>query len=451
MTDKMLPYPEHARFRPTVPARVAPLPTAPDVAVIGAGAAGIAAARRLIARGLSVAVLEARDRVGGRAFTAAMRGHPIDLGAHWLHAGPFNPLVALGQARGEPLRRAAQDGHLWVGRRSGRPAEQAAFGRAFDVADRAMTLAAGRRADAPAATAVPPSLGPWRARISLVHALVSGRPLDEVSLHDWPSLEYGDNFFIAGGYGAYLARLALDLPIRLSAPMAAIDTTGPGVKIRLADGGTLGVGAVIVTVPIPVLQRSVRFTPPLPARTRAAIDGFLSGTYEHVVLHWPSAPFRGRDRLASLVGGRHQPPGMLTRIDGTPFHYFELDAAFAQAADALRCGPDAERRFARAVLAEHFGARALRDLSVPAVTGWRHDPWSRGSWAVVPPGHAPARATLGEPVADRIWFAGEANSRLQWGTAGGAYEEGTRAADGVADRFAARAARPAGRFTPSAA
>ena len=431
-----MPAPEHTRFRPTVPPRFSPLPSAPDVAVIGAGAAGIAAARRLMGGGLSVAVLEARDRVGGRAFTAALRGHPIDFGAHWLHAGPVNPLVALGHARGEPLRRAAQDGHLRVGRRRGRPAEQAAFGRAFDIADRAMTRAAGLREDAPASSAMPPSLGPWRERISLVHALVSGRPLHEVSLHDWPSLEYGDNFFIAGGYGAFLARLALDLPIRLNAPVAAIDTTGPVVRIRLEDGGTLGVRAVIVTVPIPVLQRSIRFDPPLPDRTRGAIDGFLSGTYEHVVLHWPSAPFHGRDRLASIVGGRHKPPGILTRIDGTPFHYFELDAAFAEAADALRCGPDAERRFARAVLAEHFGARALGDLAMPMVTGWRHDPWSRGAWAVVPPGHAGARKTLQEPVAERIWFAGEANSRLQWGTAGGAYEEGTRAADSVAARLA---------------
>lgn len=430
------PAPEHARFRPSVAARLRDLPAAPDVAVIGAGAAGIAAARRLIARGLSVAVLEARDRVGGRAFTARLRGHPVDLGAHWLHAGPVNPLVALGRARGEPLRRAAQGEHLWVGRRPGRPAEEAAFTRAFDRADRAMTQAAGRREDGPASGALPPSLGPWRERIGLVHALVSGRPLEEVSLHDWPSLEYGDNFFVSGGYGAFLARLALDLPIRLRAPVRAIDTTGPGVRLRLEDGSGLVARAVVVTLPIPVLQRGVRFAPPLPPRHRDAIDGFLPGTYEHAVLHWPSAPFRGRDRLASLVGGRRKPPGMLTRIDGTPFHYFELDAASAQAADALRAGPDAERRFARAVLAEHMGWRALRDLAIPAVTGWRHDPWSQGAWAVVPPGHAGARQILHEPVAERIWFAGEANSRLQWGTAGGAYEEGTRAADAVADRLA---------------
>ncbi len=85
----MLPSPEHACFRPTVAPRTVDLPGSPDVIVIGAGAAGIAAARRLIERGLSVAVLEARDRVGGRAVTTRLRGHAIDLGAHWLHAGPI--------------------------------------------------------------------------------------------------------------------------------------------------------------------------------------------------------------------------------------------------------------------------------------------------------------------------------------------------------------------------
>ncbi len=81
-------------------------------------------------------------------------------------------------------------------------------------------------ADRPAAQALPPGLGPWGERVSLVHGLVSGRPLGEISLHDFPSMEYGDNFFIAGGYGAYLARLAAGLRWR-SRPRSA-PSTGPG-------------------------------------------------------------------------------------------------------------------------------------------------------------------------------------------------------------------------------
>ena len=436
MTPTLDTAPPHARFRPSVVPRLAPLPADPDVIVVGAGAAGIAAARTLIAAGLSVAVLEARDRVGGRTVTTMLRGHAIDLGAHWLHAGPINPLVRLGFERGEPLRRAAQEGHVWVGRRRGRASEVAASDRAFGLTDRAMHAgAAAGGQDRSAASALPRSLGPWGARVALVHGLVSGRPLEEVSLHDFPSMEYGDNFFVAGGYGAYLARLAQGLPIALRRPVARIDWSGPGVRVLTADGGSLQARAVIVTVPMMVLRAGIAFSPALPAPARAAIDGFGTGIYEHAVLHWPSSPFRGRDRLASLVGGRFSTPGLLTRIDGTPFHYFELDSVGAAEIDAAGTGEDGLRRRVRATLAEHFGPRRLGDLSIPAVSAWRHDPWSLGSWAVVPPGHAGARRQLHEAIGGKIWFAGEALSREQWGTAGGAYAEGIRAAEGLAERI----------------
>lgn len=400
----------------------------PDVVVIGAGSAGIAAARRLLAAGLSVTVLEARPRIGGRAVTKQLKGHPVDLGAHWLHAGPINPLVRLGRERGEPLRRAPVDGHLFVRGRKGSRANRAALDRAFAMADRAMTQEAKRREDQPAAKVLPP-MGPSGRRVIEVHGLVSGRPLDEVSLHDFPSMEYSDNLFIAGGLGAYLARLASNLPVRLGTAARALDWSGDGVRVE-TDAGTLQAKAAIVTAPMAVLQRgAIRFAPALPPGVGEAIHGFTQGVYEHVVLHWPGSPFRGADRLASLIGGHREPPGLLTRIDGTPFHFFELDQPAAARLDGR--DRDAPARFARAVLAEHFGHRAIRDLSVSLVTGWRHDPWSGASWAVVPPGFYAVRDTLKASVGDRIWFAGEALSRAQWGTAGGAWEEGERAAGEV--------------------
>ena len=418
--------------------RLAPLPEAPEVLVIGAGAAGIGAARALVARGVPVAVLEARDRVGGRAHTVSLRGHALDLGAHWLHAGPINPLVALGRARGERLRRAPQDSHVWVDGRRGRADEVRANARAFARADQAMTRGAAQPgADRPAGSALPPGLGPWGSRVAQVHGLVSGRPLNEVSLHDFPSLEYSDNFFLADGYGSYLARLADGLPVALATPVTRIDWSGGRVRVTAADGAVHAARAVIVTVPMMVLRDGPSFTPPLPNAVRAAIDGFTTGIYEHAVLHWPSSPFRGRDRLAAIHGRRHAPPGLLTRIDGTPFHYYELDLHEAAAIDAAGSGPDGVRRHVRAVLADLFGRARLRDLTIPAVSTWRHDPWSRGSWAVVPPGHAPARHFLREPLGDMVWFAGEALSREQWGTVGGAYAEGTRAAEAVVERIRA--------------
>jgi monoamine oxidase len=398
-------------------------PREADVAIVGAGAAGIAAARRCLAAGLTVATVEARPRVGGRAVTVLMRGRAVDLGAHWLHCGPVNPLVKLAHERGEPLRRAPVDGHLYVRDRPGRRDQAAALDRAFAKADRALTRAAKEPQDRPAAEALP-LLGPWAERIATVHGLVSGRPLDEVSLKDFPSMEYADNRFIAGGLGAYVARLATGLPIRLGAGVRAVDWSGPGVALD-TDAGRLRARAAIVTVPPLVLQQgAIRFTPALPPETRDAVDGFISGVYEHVVLHWPSAPFRGPDRLATLTGTRHRPPGLLTRIDGTPFHYFELDHPTALA----HPNRGAAARFARRVLAEHFGWRAIGDLNVPAVTDWRSNLWSRSSWSVVPPGRFAIRDALKAPVGNLLWFAGEALSRAQWGTVGGAWEEGERAA-----------------------
>jgi monoamine oxidase len=422
--------------RMTDPMAVAlsPLPADPDVLVIGAGAAGIAAARALLARGLSVAVLEARGRVGGRAVTRRLRGYPVDLGAHWLHAGPINPLVALGLARGEPLRRAPQEGHLVVDRRIGTRAEAEALGRAYDRADRALTGGARADGDGPAAANLPP-LGRWREPVATVHGLVCGRPLGEVSARDFPSLEYEDNFFVAGGYGAYLARLARGLPIRLHAPVTRLDWSGGGVRAEGAFGAVRARSA-IVTLPMSVLQRGgLRFDPALPADVAEALHGFTPGTYEHVVLHWSGAPFRGADRLASFAGGRGKPAGMLTRVDGTAFHYFELDQPMRDRLDGR--DPDAARRLARAVLAERFGARALATLAIPAASDWRSDPFSLGSWAVVPPGRFSIRDDLKAPVAERLWFAGEALSRPQWGTVGGAWVEGERAAGEVAARLGA--------------
>lgn len=405
----------------------------PDVVIVGAGSAGIAAARRLLAEGLTVTVLEARNRVGGRTLTRRFKGHPLDLGAHWLHAGPINPLVKLGHERREPLRRAPVDGHFFVRGRPGSRAQRATLDRAFAMADRAMTRAAKACEDQPAAKALPP-MGPQGQRVAAIHGLVSGRPLDEVSLHDFPSMEYADNLFIAGGLGAYVSRLARDLSVRLETAVHAIDWSGKGVRIE-SSAGAIHAQAVIVTTPMAVLQRqTIRFAPALPSTVQEAIHGFTQGVYEHVVLHWPDSPFRGADRLASLTGLRRQPPGLLTCIDGSPFHFFELDQPLAAGFD--RRDVHAPSRYAREVLAEHFGYRAIGNLTAMHSTAWRNDPWSLASWAVVPPGLYAIRDSLKAPVGERIWFAGEALSRAQWGTAGGAWEEGERAAGEIIERLA---------------
>ena len=261
-------------------------------------------------------------------------------------------------------------------------------------------------------------------------ALVSGRPLGEVSAQDFPSEEFGDNYFIRGGYGAYLARLAAHLPVRLSCPVSAIDWSGQGVRLTTSDG-TVAARAAIVTVPTPLLDAgAIRFTPELPPSTADAIAGFLPGAYEHVILNWPGAPFAGADRLTKIITPRRS-LGLLTNIDGAPVHYLELDYATVRAAG----GRDRTARLARDFLRGVFGAAAIRDLRVLGVTDWMSDPWSRSSWSVVPPGRVAIRQAMADPVGDRVWFAGEAVSQALWGTVGGAWEEGERAAQDIVTRL----------------
>jgi hypothetical protein len=162
------------------------------------------------------------------------------------------------------------------------------------------------------------------------------------------------------------------------------------------------------------------------------------------VLNWPDAPFTGPDRLAKIITPRAS-LGLLTCIDDGPTHYLELDYATAASAP----GGHRRARLARDFLKGVFGARAIRNLRVLAATDWMADPWSRSSWSVVPPGRVSIRDALAEPVGQRIWFAGEAGSRSLWGTVGGAWEEGERAAREAMAHLARPAARPACRAAPS--
>lgn len=392
-----------------------------DVAIIGAGPAGIAAGRALLASGRSVLLIEARGRIGGRTLTLPFAGRPVDLGAHWLHAGPINPVVRLARSLGWRMARAPQERHLFVDGRPARAAEDRAYEMAFARADAALTRGAGGVRDV-AADALP-QLGPWKAPVAAITGLVCGRPLRDISHADFASAEYADNLFAPGGFGALLARLGRGLPVRLGAPVSAVDWSGKGVSIE-TPAGRIAARACIVTVPPIVLQRgAVRFSPALPQATGEAIARFRPAIYEHVLLRWPGAPFRGRDRIATLTGRRLPGLGLLTRLDGTALHYLELDAPMTEG-----LGPRGEAQLARDMLAAQFGRRALRGLQALHATSWRTDPWSMSSWSCAPPGAAGIRDQLAEPVGDKVFFAGEATDHLQWGTVGGAWAQGERAA-----------------------
>ena len=428
-----------------------------DVAVVGAGAAGIAATRILREYGLRCVLLEASGRVGGRAWTdAASLGAPFDRGASWLHDAEHNPLTPLAREQGFTLHEEASRRRrdiLLIGDRPATKEERAAH----DTAAEAWEAAAERRAaeggpDIPLADAVPQG-GPWDA--TMAHwfgAIISGVEARRDSLHDYVATAIaGQNPQVREGLGTLVARQAEGLRVALDTPVETVRTGGPGGSIGL-DGprGRVRARGCIVTVSTGVLAAGgIRFEPALPPAVEAAVAGLPQGLLTKIALR-----AAGPDRLDLPAFGR-----LGRRVEGDndrPASWllwpFGRDHAIgfiggAAAWDLAREGPRAADAFARAELARYFGAarveRAFRPGAV--VTRWAEDPLFRGAYSHALVGQAGARAVLRDAaVADgRLRFAGEACHGRYAGTVGGAWESGAFAARAMADTLGAALSRPA--------
>lgn len=404
------------------------------VVVVGAGVAGLAAASRLRRAGVAATVLEAGNRIGGRASTSyplALGGAPFDEGAAWLHATGRNPLLALVRAGADRLIASDVIGRkrVFVANRPATDAEVAAYDSAWAGLDR--IDASGP--DTSLWDAMALRRGPWAATLALWEgAIIAAADADALSRDDWRRnrLE-GPNLRVLGGLGAFLAR-RLAGPTRLHTPVTGIAWGPGGVRVD-TPGGTLAAAACIVTVSTGVLAAGgIRFTPPLPDGVRAAIDGLPMGLAVKVAMR-----AAGADRLdlpdncsvTQQVKG--DGPGMVFSAwqDGRDVITGTLGGRAAWAvAHAARDAEAVVRDGLRAL----FGARADRAISPgAAVTDWGADPLFRGAYAYAQPGCAGLRGELaGACLAGRVLFAGEAcRTDGLAGTVGGAFLSGTEAAN----------------------
>src|SRR5687767_10646758 len=182
-----------------------------DVAIIGAGAAGIAAARKVAAAGRRFALIEASDRVGGRCVTDnRIFGVPFDRGAHWVHMPDINPLAKLAARTRLDLYPAPPGQKLRIGRRNAREGEMEDYLATIVRANRAIQDAARGKADVACMQALPKDLGEWRPAVEFVLGpFARGKNLDEISAVDFArALERDVDAFCRQGFGALLARLA---------------------------------------------------------------------------------------------------------------------------------------------------------------------------------------------------------------------------------------------------
>jgi monoamine oxidase len=414
------------------------------VIVVGAGASGLTVARALHDAGVEVVVLEARDRLGGRTWTADVGGARVDVGAAWLHGIRQNPVADFADANGLTYEPDETEWSTLYDAASGRALGDAAWtfmddavdgfeGALDDLKDDLgdSTVAAAR-----AAWVADEGLSGQDARLA-THAvdqwmveLTYGAPVDDMGLQPfWEEDELaGGDHFPVGGYGAYIDALASGLDVRLSHPVTAIRWSDDGVELD-ASGQTFTGTHTVVTVPVGVLRAgSIAFAPALSQARQDALARLDTGNLEKVVLRfdekWWDGSLEYVDPDASGVFPEFYD---LTSLAGAPVLVGLYGGRFSREVQAA--WTDAQIvQGALDVLEEAYG-RSVPSPSATQVTRWTSDPFSLGSYVYLPPGAALEDLdVLASPEGDRLLFAGEATVRTSYGNVHAAVMSGLREA-----------------------
>jgi monoamine oxidase len=392
------------------------------VTIIGAGAAGIGAARVLSGAGVPVLLIESNDRIGGRAWTVERDGIALDLGCSYLHSADRNPWATLAQATGFSVDHSDPGWHRQYRDLGFPPAEREAAHAALDAfQERLPHLATDNCADA-----FEPG-NPWNAYLQALSGYISGDPFERVSARDYLAYDAAStnaNWRVREGYGALIASaLPAAVELRIGVTATRIDHAGRALRIE-TDVGTIETNAAIVAVPTAALaEERLRFHPPLPAKREAAA-GLPLGLADKLFFRLDTPGLveadqhvLGNPRSADTASYQLRPLGQPI-VEA--FVGGDLARALERESDAAAYG------FALDELAALFGGDIRRHLTPIARSRWAR--WSGGSYSHALPGRAGARTVLAEPVDGRLFFAGEACSAGDFSTAHGALATGEQAA-----------------------
>lgn len=429
-------------------ALAAPMPlraqTGKRVIVIGAGLAGLSAARDLQAAGADVVVVEARDRIGGRIWTSHhWPDLPMDLGASWIHGVEGNPLTELADAAGVERVETSYDAALALDA-TGREVDlTASYDQAEALIDEAREAADDLPQDIPLADAIEDS-GDWdeadAATRRLIRHVVNGSVEAEYGgswreVSAWyfdEAKEFeGEDALLPGGFDQIVQHLATGLDIRTGQVVTGIAPEGAGVAVTLKDGTVLTADHAVVTVPLGVLKaRDIAFGADLAPEREEAITMLDMGLLNKCWLRFDRVAWPADVDWIEWVGpedGYWSQWVSLTRATGAPvllaFHAGEQARELEGLTDALTV--DAAHRALMAM----FGA----DFPAPIdaqVTRWSEEEFTWGSYSFNAVGCTPdtRRALAGADWEGRLIFAGEACEPDYWGTAHGAVLSGRAAA-----------------------
>ena len=402
----------------------------PDVLVIGAGGAGLTAAKELAAKGVSVLVLEARDRVGGRAFTDSSLGVTWDRGCSWLHASNVNPWIKYARQNDFEIfpDRFAREVYDGTRRMSG--AETAGYRAVHDRIERELDKAGSRGLDIPAEAALTQETvsDPW---YPMAMEELTGwegvEPANFSALDSHQFAEDGEDFMIPRGYGTLLAHYAKGVEVKLRTPVTRIRWGGRGV-IAETDEGPASARVAVVALPSAIVaEGSVVFTPHLPVEVFQAHADLPLGILQKIALRFKKNVFPS-ETTEVLRKKRDDGRGFnyLTRHFGSNACIAFSVGRFARELEAA--GESAGVEHALGELTSMLGGDVRKHFDKGAATAWASDPFARGAYSHCVPGRYGARAVLTRPVGGRLVFAGEHTEQTAYGTLHGAHLSGIRAA-----------------------
>ena len=402
-----------------------------DVVVIGAGAAGLAATRSLIKKGKNVMLVEASQRIGGRAHTdLSIFGVPYDIGAHWLHNGSLNPYNKYAKSEGFDIYPVPENYRLFSNSNEEVDSDQLAM--LWNDVDK-LSAAIGKASES--GRDVPPSAvtehvdGRWSNTAKFVLGPWSmGKDFDAFSTTDWWNSDGGTDYFCSSGYGTLVAHYGKNIDVSLNTTVHQIDWSGQGVVVETARG-KLKSKAVIITVSTGVLASDqIKFVPELPVEKRESINEISMGAYDHIALLFSQDVFGvGSDGyLLFEIGEDGKGFGTLANSAGSGLGYCDVGGSWAL---ELQTEDDAFKiNYALGQLKKLLGSDIEKHYIKGSATAWGLNPLTLGSYASARPGSYKMRKLLRQPVGERVFFAGEACHPSIWATVGGAHLSGAKTA-----------------------
>ncbi|MDN4481942.1 flavin monoamine oxidase family protein [Demequina lignilytica] len=427
-----------------------------DTIVVGAGVAGLAAARLLALEGRRVVVLEARERVGGRVWTDRSGGHATDLGASWIHGVDGSPVAAAARALGMRTEELTVGSYQPGGRPiayfdpdGARMSDERAGGFVRDVETALEALEPVVASSAPNATyrdvveGALARLGWDEARAARVREFLEHRTeeqygawIEDLAAHglDDDAVD-GAEVVFPDGYDALPRALAEGLDLRLGQVVTEVAWSGAGVTVRTPHAA-LQAGAAVITVPVGVLKSGdLRFSPALPDPVAGALERLEMNAFEKIVLRFPTRfwdPDVDAIRQQGPTGRRWHSWYDLSRLHGVPTL---LTFAAGPTARAIREWDDAAVAASVMEQLRRLYGHGIPDPTRVDITAWHADPFSRGSYAYMVPGSTTSdHDALATPVGGVLHLAGEATWTDDPATVPAAMLSGHRAAERVLGR-----------------